>query len=1409
MLKLPNTNVHELCYNTNQRYAKRTRLTKYVIVKQLVAVCSHLLYYSCNFSSVRGTRNALSLAVIHRTWCSNLTNNQKFCLPSILVVPADREKDRPSQGGKTQSTATTRKREKVVDISVHPKYASERPESLMPEHVAENAARMIKAGITEDELGTAEHPRLSFWDFGGQATYYGTHHCFITHRGVYILVMSLLQKLSDPVPDLDYMASVDNLRSGGDYLDHWLNTVHSHTQSHTGRPPVIIVLTRKDKVSEEYIEKYKEEIRSHIKEKAAGPLVMPEIFAVDNTTEDATVDEIRDYIRQVASGLPHMGERIPIPWLHLNSKLKTKRKEGDRFCKFQEIADLARDPDISITDRHSLALVLTFLHDRGDVIFFNEPSLRDDVTLQPQVMIDVFKTIITIPQYQEDRQTNPEVRKMWRRLEQEGVLSDELLTRIWEKKDRQLEKPLLMRHKSFLKVLMEKFYLLCNATPVGDVSDEAQQEEIYFVPALLSCERDNAKLYPGNMYICPQALYFVFSERFLPSGMFCRLQALCVRRFGLRESCVFAGCAHFPTDDEKQAFVITKVDHYLKVELLSSSNVFTEGLRVRKFLSSALFEIKEKWIPCIQYELCCATREDGGEPDFLALQTDDGSVEQDSGIPSAFRVIWMNGSSKSHRTENSGGDGPVIIEPTADPRSIVGMRTIGPVLDTMEQGGGLTLDQCDLTRSQLTPAERVRDMVKMVENRYQLGAAVEMCCPEFVDLFLREKRGKELVILHTGDYTDKFVLPLQTAALDAGVPCHTETITSADSITEKTVEHLLNTNNRMAILVITPDALDQKHWSHLDYEFPVRNEKLLLPILLYPMQDKNKERMVRVLQQRSPVLANMERVEIQMEGREVSETKLQEIIQKKFNFQTDRKHTVPNIRHLSYLSSSVDFRLVLESIFSRLDETDVRLLLRAWSARTSQDDIPEIKTPQDLKRAMEKTGCFRTGDLGVLEKDMMAAGISFPLIMRDIPGVPDEFQYPRTREASVGPAGGEVEIPGFVKLVVPPGALQQETMITVSTVDVPGILRGPEGVNWISGYPWSLGKDACPRELLDQVLFSPAVDVNLHGAQLSGPVELETWRPSGSEGMGCLLLKHHDGEGWTDITASTIHHIHPDRISISLQTFSPLDIVWAPVDLAIRAGKWMVDALCSRTLNCSFAAYVEPDVEDAEFHVVCRDQSVETEEYLQNFCRCGKNDARFDLYHGDKIHVAVDVHGGQTKTEAMELRATHCCDGNGQNVQMLLDRPRGKRLKGEVVVRTTQERTVCQFVFKERGNAIPSASVRPAAAEDIDSGVLVSEGADGESHQGPTLELVDVQEEHFDDVIKEASARWDDLARKLGFNKNTIDVIRDLKPDQDSRCREMLERWSNREGREATLQALQQALIDIGETRTAQNLGGL
>ncbi|XP_078684124.1 uncharacterized protein LOC144917708 [Branchiostoma floridae x Branchiostoma belcheri] len=513
----------------------------------------------------------------------------------------------------------------------------------------------------EDELRTAENPGLSFLEFSGHATCYESPQRLSTYQGIYILVMSLLQKLSDPVSDLDYMApSVKNLRTGGDYLDYSLNSILSHTLQHgtrqradkgTTQPRVLIVLTHKDKVPKICITKYKRKIRRLIRKKDIEELVLPNIFAVDNTDKHS-VSNVRRYLLGVVRSQPHMVEVIPRSWLHLISRLQTKIKDlnGDPVCKFQDVAKWARES--RDTDRSNITMVLTFLHDRGDLIFFDEPRLRDEVTLQPQVLIDVFKTITSAPMYQQYGQGNPEVTKMWERLVQKGLLSDNFLTRIWE--DPRSGKPFLLRHKDYLKALLEKYCMICNATPISDTSDESLPEEMYLVPALLNCKRDNAMLYPSNMDVCPEALYFVFSDKFLPGAgdMFCQLQALCARRFGLEESSVYAGCARFPTDDSNQNFVITKVNHYIKVELLSSSNVFTQGLCIMEFLSGALSEIKERWIPWIKYELCRSTKqEDEGEPTFQTLPAECQTLRQLLGIPMTFHSVWMDDSHQSHLTE--------------------------------------------------------------------------------------------------------------------------------------------------------------------------------------------------------------------------------------------------------------------------------------------------------------------------------------------------------------------------------------------------------------------------------------------------------------------------------------------------------------------------------------------------------------------------------------------------------------------------------------------------------------------------------------------------------------------------------------------------------------------------------------
>ncbi|XP_019630672.1 PREDICTED: uncharacterized protein LOC109474752 [Branchiostoma belcheri] len=844
----------------------------------------------------------ISPSVMTRTWRKAKEEPDEFKETMAERLAEQQDRDKPRTRTSSRTGAVPIGIHKELHINEHgigdgvsrttSRQTQQQPQDI-PDDVITKAKERLQGGVTEEQLGTAEHPRLSLWDFGGQATYYGSHQCFFTYRGIYILVMSLLQKLSDPVPDLDYKAAADNLVTGRDYLDHWLNSVRTHTLVHgreqTGEPRVVLVLTHKDRVDESDIEEYKKDIRDHISGKAAGKHVLPKIFVIDNFNEDnSDINELREYLREVAKGLWFMGQEVPMTWLHLKSKLMDKRKEDNLFCRFQDVVDLARSDDVGITDDSHVADILTFLHDLGDIIFINEPVLRDHVALRPQVMIDVFKTIITVPEYQQDRNTDGEVAEMWRRLETEGILSDRLLTIIWTKADQKMQKHFLLRHKPFLKLLMEKYYLLCNATPIGgfdDTSGDPEKEEIYFVPSLLATKPDDSTLYPGHMRRYQHPLYVVFDNMFLPSGMFYRLQAICVRRFGLQESHVFAGCGRFPTDDVKQQFVVTKVKHYLKVELLSAEEQpeFTQALPVRKFLSSCLFEIKEKWIPSIQYDWCFGevSEKETGTPVFHPLS----DIEQEtatgsSRFPEDFINVWIRGRSDTTTfcAENSGGSGPVMIEPTLNPDAV---HTIGPVLDCMETCRGLSLARCDRIRHELTSVSRFKELVAIVDRsgdlcRRLLGASVEVCLPERAPMFPREERGNEIVLLHAGDYNDKLTQPLLKQAVQSssryGVTVSEDVIEPGDIITDKLLHHLLQRNVRMVVPIITPQTLHSRHWSTLGYEFCAQNKNLVFPVFAYP--EGTRERLLEVLGRRCAGMLDMAATEVPMAEEKLSGTKI-------------------------------------------------------------------------------------------------------------------------------------------------------------------------------------------------------------------------------------------------------------------------------------------------------------------------------------------------------------------------------------------------------------------------------------------------------------------------------------------------------------------------------------------------------
>ena len=404
---------------------------------------------------------------------------------------------------------------------------------LIEANLPENLATLVKKLLDNGEKIEEEDKIYSIlWDFGGQSVYYATHPIFLTEKAIYILACDLSRnphkKANTPVRKGLYKNEEDIYcnKTNLDYLDFWMSSVFSlvvsdaigqDTLSDTlpaRLPPVFLVCTHAD---EPYCGtdpmKLALEIYGFLREKTYKKHLFKDVFVVDNTksgsgNECPEVVRLREEVLAVAQQLPQMKEAIPLKWLKYENTLQLLRKEQKKWISISDARQIASDK-CAIDDDEQFRTLLDFLHDQKVLIHFNEtPELENMVILDPQWLIDVFKKVITVKQYEHIEHT---IEELWLKLEKTGILDERLLDHEW--------KPLFDMHSEetckSLIAIMERFSLLC-AWP----SDGANKQ--YLVPSMLrSPPTDEVIKLLASARI--PSLFVRFESGRVPPGLFSRL----------------------------------------------------------------------------------------------------------------------------------------------------------------------------------------------------------------------------------------------------------------------------------------------------------------------------------------------------------------------------------------------------------------------------------------------------------------------------------------------------------------------------------------------------------------------------------------------------------------------------------------------------------------------------------------------------------------------------------------------------------------------------------------------------------------------------------------------------------------------------------------------------------------------
>ncbi|PFX19101.1 putative serine/threonine-protein kinase pats1 [Stylophora pistillata] len=396
-----------------------------------------------------------------------------------------------------------------------------------------DVASIIEMLLQSEDITKCEEDVFSvLWDFGGQTVYHATHPLFLTSNAIFLLVSDLsrnpFEKVKSPKQGMfTELEDSHSLKTNMDYLDFWMSSVASLAIQDEGNPvvtqsdvlpeklpPVFLVCTHADMPHDRRGPKVQAGmVFGHLQNKPYNVHLYDDVFVVDNTksgheSECPEVVRLRKEVLAVAKKLPQAKQAVPIRWLKFEKAIQTTKEEGRKWIPLQSAKDIASDV-CDIVDDDEFSALLNFLHDQRILIHFDDtPNLNKMVVLDVQWLIDVLKEVITVRPYDGKEK---KFKDLWKKLEKEGVLEEDLLEHVWGSSYDDGET------RESLVAIMEKFSLLC---PLP--SSDGSCSRTYLVPSMLMSHPPEDVLELVASAEAPP-LFLRFESGQVPSGLFCRL----------------------------------------------------------------------------------------------------------------------------------------------------------------------------------------------------------------------------------------------------------------------------------------------------------------------------------------------------------------------------------------------------------------------------------------------------------------------------------------------------------------------------------------------------------------------------------------------------------------------------------------------------------------------------------------------------------------------------------------------------------------------------------------------------------------------------------------------------------------------------------------------------------------------
>ena len=242
---------------------------------------------------------------------------------------------------------------------------------------------------------------------------------------------------------------------------------------------------------------------------------------------------IQNIIMEHGQSYPEYGENIPKQWIQLQAQIDVMRRKGRRIISYEKLIESNKTLDEPLSPGQ-LELFVSFQHNTGNLLHFNEPHLKHLLILDPKLIIDATKSIITCPAFALDVWSKEE----WGQMVATGRVEEKYIMKVWKKRD----KKFLYEHRDYLLLVLKKLDIITCPKIYEEGSDV--NVSFYYVPCMLQIKSElDGECEPREGDV---TMVFRFREtEILPPAIYNRFAASCLSLWQVDQGRLFDGAIAF------------------------------------------------------------------------------------------------------------------------------------------------------------------------------------------------------------------------------------------------------------------------------------------------------------------------------------------------------------------------------------------------------------------------------------------------------------------------------------------------------------------------------------------------------------------------------------------------------------------------------------------------------------------------------------------------------------------------------------------------------------------------------------------------------------------------------------------------------------------------------------------------